>query len=182
MPKLSPRTASETTATSSSTAEATKARCLRPRKSIRVCCLSMSMPARSDWQFAQFAPAVEEVRQAPGQHDRREHRGQDADAQGDGEALDGPRAEVEQYDGGDQGGDVGVDDGRQGPLVAGVYARLRRVAVAQLFAYALEYQHVGVDGHAHGEHYAGDARQRQRGLEQGQHRDEQDEIHGQGDV
>src|SRR5690606_27675508 len=122
MPKLSPRTASETTATSSSTAEAPKARCLRPRKSIRVCCLSMSMPARPDWQFAQLAPAVEEIGQAPGQHDRREHRGEDADARGDGDSLGESRAEVEQHDSGDQGGDVGVDDGRQGPLVAGVDA------------------------------------------------------------
>jgi hypothetical protein len=38
-------------------------------------------------------------------------------------------------------------------------------AVAQFLADALEDQHVGIDRHAHGQHDAGDARQRQRGAD-----------------
>ena len=45
---------------------------------------------------------------------------------------------------------------------------------AELLADALVDEHVGVDGHAERQHDAGDAGQRQRGLEAGEDAEEQD--------
>ena len=58
-------------------------------------------------------------------------------------------------------------------------AGLGRIAVAYLLADALEDQHVRVHGHAHREHDAGDAGQRERGLQQRQHGHDQHQIQGQ---
>src|SRR5690606_23943373 len=63
-----------------------------------------------------------------------------------------------------------------GAVKAQVYGLLRTGAVAQFFAYALVDQHVGVDGHAQGQGDGGDARQGERGLQHGQHGQQQDDI------
>ena len=57
---------------------------------------------------------------------------------------------------------VGVDDGREGPIEPGFNGRNRRLVVAQLFADALVDQDVRVNRHADGEQDPGDTRQRQR--------------------
>src|SRR6267154_2380357 len=48
-----------------------------------------------------------------------ENRGDDADAERDGETAHRPGADVEQHGGGDEGGDVGLEDCRQSALEAG---------------------------------------------------------------
>ena len=103
--------------------------------------------------------------QHPGEVDRGEHRGDDADHQHDREAADRAGAEIEHQHGGDDVGDVGVEDRGRGFLVA----RLERVehlaAAPLLLADALVDQHVGVDRRADRQHEAGDAGQGQRGVE-----------------
>ena len=83
--------------------------------------------------------------------------------QGHREALDGPRAELEEEGGGDEGGGVGVEDRDPHPVEAVADGGPHRLAVAQLLADALEHEHVGVDAHADGEDDAGDAGQGQGG-------------------
>ena len=51
-----------------------------------------------------------------------------------------------------------------------------------LLAHALVDQHVGIDRHAHGQHDAGDAGQRQRRAEAGQDADHQEVVGDQRDV
>ena len=81
----------------------------------------------------------------------------------------GPGAGGEEDEAGDQRGDVGVEDGPERAVVALVHRRPRRSCpLAQLLADALVDEHVGVDRDAQGQHEAGDARQRQRGVEQRQ--------------
>src|SRR5207245_7600783 len=74
------------------------------------------------------ARAVAEVDHAPAHHDRGENRGQDAQAVHHGEAAHRARAGDEQGQPRDQRGDVGVEDGAEGALVARVDRRLRRGA------------------------------------------------------
>ena len=114
--------------------------------------------------------------------DRREQRREDAEHQRDGEALDRAGAEREQHDAGDQRRDVRVGDRRERLVEAGVDRRLRRIAVAQLFADALVDQHVRVGRHADREHDARDARQRQRRLQQRHQRDQQHHVEQQDEV
>ena len=63
---------------------------------------------------------------------------------------------------------MGIDDGRERPLVAGVHRRSYALAGAQLLADPLVDQHVRVDGDSHGEHDPGNARQRQCTPESGE--------------
>ena len=93
-----------------------------------------------------------------------------------GETPDRAGAEDQQRQTGDQGGHVGIENGAEGAFVAGVDRRLRRGAIAHLFADALVDQHVGVDGHAQGERDGGDAGQRQRRLQQRQDRHQQQQV------
>src|SRR5262249_21317900 len=96
----------------------------------------------------------------------REDGDEEADDQGDREALHGSCAELEQEHRRDDRGDVRVDDRRE-RLREAVFDRgLRRAAVAQLLADALEHEHVRVDGHTDRQDEARDARQRQRRLEE----------------
>src|SRR3954447_16123984 len=80
----------------------------------------------------------------PGQRERGEHRGDDADAERHGEAAHRPGADVKQHRGGDEGGDVGIQDGRQRALEAGVDRGNRVAPAAQFLADALVDQHVGI--------------------------------------
>src|SRR6202051_1980607 len=50
-----------------------------------------------------------------------ENRGDDADAERHGEAAHRPGADIEQHRGGDEGGDGGIQDGRQRARETGVY-------------------------------------------------------------
>ena len=55
------------------------------------------------------------------------------------------------------------------------------LAELQLLADALEDQHVGVDRHADGQDHAGDAGQRERGLEGADRAEQEDDVEDQGD-
>src|ERR1051325_10415131 len=81
----------------------------------------------------------------------------------DRESADRAGAELEQEQRGDDGGEVRVDDRGERAREALLDRRARRLALAQLFADALEHEHVRIDGHAEGQNDAGDAGQRQRG-------------------
>src|SRR3954453_10429050 len=87
-----------------------------------------------------------------GQRKSGEHRGDDADAESYGKAAYRPGADHEQHCSGDEGGDVGVENGGQRPLEAGIDRRDRATPAAQFLADALVDQHVGVDRDADGEH------------------------------
>ena len=65
---------------------------------------------------------------------------------------------------------------------AGVDRRDRGAPAAQFLADALVDQHVGVDRDADGEHDAGDAGQRQRGVEQRQDAEDHGDVDGDRDV
>ena len=87
--------------------------------------------------------------------------GQHADEQRHGEALDRAGAEIHQHDGGDDGGDVRVDDGGQRVLIAALAGGLDGAAALQFLAEALEDDDVAVNGHADAQQDTGDARQRE---------------------
>src|SRR6185503_17230205 len=53
------------------------------------------------------------VEHRPGHEERRPQIGDDADGEGDREPLHRTRAEAEKREGGDERGDVAVDDGRE---------------------------------------------------------------------
>ena len=84
----------------------------------------------------------------PGAEQGGEEVEDDAQAQGDGEALDGAGAEDEEDHRGDQGGDVGVDDGPEGLVIAAVDAGLQGLAGMELLPHPLINQDVGVHRHA----------------------------------
>src|SRR3954453_61716 len=75
---------------------------------------------------------------------RGENRGDDADAECHGEAAHRPGADVEQHRGVDEGGDVGIQDGRQRAFESGVDCGDRVAAAAQFLADAFIDQHVGI--------------------------------------
>src|ERR1700732_1748317 len=79
-----------------------------------------------------------------GKRERGENRSDDADAERDGEAAHRAGADVEQHGGGDEGGDVGIEDCRQSALEAGVDRRNRRASAAQFLADGLVDQHVRI--------------------------------------
>src|SRR6202171_6441424 len=103
----------------------------------------------------------------PGRHDqagkrkRGENRGDDADAERHGEAAHRPGADIEQHRGGDEGGDIGIQDRRQRALETGVDRGNRVAPAAQFLADALIDQHVGVDRDADRQDDAGESVQRQ---------------------
>src|SRR6266852_343133 len=117
-----------------------------------------------------------EIDHAPAHHDRGKDRSEDAQAVHHGETAHRPRAEEEERKPRDQRGDVGVEDGAEGALVARVDRRLRRGAAAQLLAHALVDEDVRVDRHAERERDRGDAREGERGLKHRQQRDEKQQI------
>ena len=113
---------------------------------------------------------------------RGEERGDDADAQHDGEALDLGRGGVAQHEAGDQGGDVGVENGRQRLAKALADRRAEFRPGVLLFADALEDQHVGVHRHADGQHQPRDARQREGRLDHGHDAQDDDHVRQQREV
>src|SRR4030042_1938041 len=99
-----------------------------------------------------------QIEQEMGDEDGREQVGAEADRQGHGVAADGRRPELEEEDGRDDGRDVRVEDGREGPGEA-LRARAQdALAQGELLLDPLGDEDVGVDGHADGQDDAGDAR------------------------
>ena len=99
-----------------------------------------------------------------GHVDRGKDIGNQTNDQGDGKAADGARSEEAQEGGGNDGGDVRVDDGPEGIVETGIHRRGRGFAVADFFADPLKDQHVGVHAHADGKDDARDAREGQHGA------------------
>ena len=127
-------------------------------------------------QSADPAFALGNVEDHPRAEDRREHTQQDAEKQRHGEALELVAADQEQHDGHDQRRQVRVDNRARGAAEPVADGQAQRGAAIEFFADALENQHVGVDGHAHGEHQAGDARQAEGSLNGNHQRQNQQQI------
>src|SRR5574343_1369326 len=138
-------------------------------------------PQLADGDLGQFLLAtVDQVDQAARDDDRREDRGQDAQAMDDREAAHRAGAEEEQGEAGDQRGDVGVENGPESAFVALRNRGLRWHAGAQFLSDALVDQHVGVDGPAERQCDGGDAGQGQRGLQERQDGNQEQQVRGQG--
>src|SRR5437763_8982644 len=97
--------------------------------------------------------------------DRREQVRQEAQDERDGEAANGARAEDEEEQRRDDDGDVRVNDRHEGAREAEVNRRRHGLAGTEFLAYALEDEHVRVNGHADAEDDARDAWKRQRRVE-----------------
>src|SRR5579864_1259461 len=107
-----------------------------------------------------------------GDHDRRDEARHDADAEGDGEALHLRRPDEAEDHAGYERRSVGVADGRPRAPDRCVDRSGDRSPGPDLFFEPLEYQHVGIHGHAHREDEPGDAGERQchrHDLEHRQH-------------
>ena len=128
-----------------------------------------------------LARAVDQVDDRARHEHCREDRRQNAQAVHDRKPAHRSGAEDQQRHAGDQRRDVRVEDRREGLVVAFVDRLLRTAAVAQFLAHALVDQHVGVDRHAERQRDGRDARQRQRGLQQRQQRDQQHHVDAQRD-
>src|SRR6476469_4444946 len=117
-----------------------------------------------------------------GQLKRGENRGEDADSERNGEAADRTGTDIEQHGGGDEGGDIGIQNRRQRALEARVDCGNRVAAAAQFLPDTFIDQDVGINRDADRQHDAGDARQRQRGVQQRQHTEDHRDVDGHRDV
>ena len=79
-----------------------------------------------------------------------EHRGDDADHQGECKSLDGSGAVLVEHDGGDDGGYVGIDDGLDSACITIFNGYPQGFFCAQFLADAFEDQHVGIYCHTNG--------------------------------
>ena len=93
-----------------------------------------------------------------GQRERRENGCENADRQGYGKTAHRPRAHAKQDEGGNQRGEVGIENGDKRRPEACLDGIDGAAAGPPFLADAFEHQHVGVNRHAHGENDAGDAR------------------------
>ena len=94
----------------------------------------------------------------------------------DREAAHRATSEYQQRDSGDERRHIRVEDGSPCALVSGLDCGVRGIAPAQLFAYALVDEHVGVDGHPERQRDRGDAGERQRRLQHRKDGDQQQQI------
>lgn len=111
-----------------------------------------------------------------GQVDCGEERADDTDNQGGGEALDRTCTEEEEYDTGDDRGQVGVEDGGEGVGITVGDGGAHILACTKFLLGALEDKHVGVNRHTEGKHDTGDTREGQHGLEGGEDSEGEEEV------
>ncbi len=111
-----------------------------------------------------------------------EERADKADDQRGCEAFDGACAEEQQNHTGDNRGEVGVEDGREGVRVTVGESLAHVLAGAELFLGALEDEHVGIDGHTEREHDTGDTREGEHCLERGKDAEGEEEVADKADV
>src|SRR5215218_5808292 len=103
---------------------------------------SLSM---SDTQGRHGRPATKPDHvEGTGDEDRSDHRGDDAQNQGNREALYRPGAELEQEKRGQYHANVGVDDGVHRVAKAFVDGQPDRLPMQQLFSHSLEDEHIVV--------------------------------------
>src|SRR5512140_1562364 len=173
-PKLKPHAAMPTRMARLMIVDAKMAIFRLPMKSMFVLCLMSLMASPFSDRHRLGVAAVDEVGGDDARHhDGREQRGQQSDDERRREPANRAGTGGEQDEAGDQRGDVRVEDGPERAIVALVHRLPRRLAVIQLLADALVDEHVGVHRDAQREHEAGDARQRQRGVEERQAREDE---------
>ena len=112
------------------------------------------------------ARAAQRVQDRLGGEHRREQRDDDAEAEGEGEALDARGGDDEEDERDQERDDVRVDDRRQALAVAGGDGRGDRSAGPHLLFDAFEHDDVRVGRDAERQDQARDARQRQRDRDQ----------------
>src|SRR5712691_373779 len=100
--------------------------------------------------------------QVVGDDDRGHEADANADPERDSKTLDRSRPNEPEDEASDDGRQVGVPDRRPCPPDAGINRGRDGPARAHFLFEALEYQHVGVDGHTDREDEPGDPGQRQR--------------------
>ena len=106
----------------------------------------------------------------------------DAEGQGDGKTLDRAGAEQEEHQGGNQGGDLGVDDRPEGLGETALDPGACRFSQGEFVAHTLVDEYVGVDRHTDGENDTGNTGQGQGRAEHGQADEEEKNIEYQADV
>ena len=104
----------------------------------------------------------------------RKHGGDDAKRESNGEAFHRTRRLPEEDDGGNERGDIGVKDCAEGFVVGGLQRCGQGFACSRFLAEPFIDENVRIDGHAHGENDARDARQREHKMKH-RHRAEEDD-------
>ena len=117
-----------------------------------------------------------------GQEDSREEGSEQADNHRRGKPADGAGTEIEEYDAGDDRGQVRVEDGRESVAVTVGDGFAQRFAGAKFFFGTFIDQHVGIDRHTERQHHTGDTGQREHGLEGGQNTHREEDVQHQGAV
>src|SRR6185295_6239400 len=96
----------------------------------RICIMAFE-PSRSDAQSFEMAALEDEIED----HAREQHRGEHVRHQAvirrDGETLDGAGAELEEEQRADDGGDVGVENGAERPVVTELDRLSHALSVAE---------------------------------------------------
>ena len=123
-------------------------------------------------------PAVSlgEIEHHPRAEHGREQVEEQAEEQRDGKALELVGADRKQHDRRDQRGQVGVDDRRQRPLKAVADRHPHGGAAVDLLPHPLVDEHVGINGHAHREHEAGETGEGEGGFERDHHRHHEQDV------
>ena len=127
-------------------------------------------------QFLRLRLAQPERNHPARQREGGEDGGDDADGERHREALHRASSHVEKDHGGDEGGEVRVDDRRQSPRKAGIERLNQGPAPSPLLAHALVNDDVGVHRHADSQHDAGNARHGERGPKHRENRDDQADV------
>src|SRR5690348_12906627 len=127
----------------------------------RACCAFLPAHVADRQPLQTLARAEHQIDDRARHRHGAEHGSHDAEHVHHREAAYRPGAEQEQRNAREHAGQVRIENGGPGSLVAGTDRRLRRSALPQLFPDALVDQHVGVDGHPERERDSGDTRQRQ---------------------
>ena len=129
-------------------------------------------------QLLQSEVVEHEPENGAGEEQGGEHRGDDAEGQGDGEALDRAGGLPEKDGRGNERGDVGVENGGESFVISRIDGRPERFAGGHFLAQSFVDEHVGVDGHTDGQDDAGDTGKGEHEVEHAHRAEEQDEIHG----
>ena len=114
------------------------------------------------------------------QHPRAENRGEEVERQAedkrDRETLQLIGSNSKQHHAGNQRREIGIDDRGEGPLKAVPDRHSEAGAAVGLLPHPLVDEHIGIDGHAHREHEAGEPRKSEGGLDRDHQRHDENDI------
>ena len=127
-------------------------------------------------QLPQPTVPLGEIEGHPGTIHRREQVQHQPEDQRDGEALQLVCAHRKQHHGRNERREIRVDDRRERPLEPVANRHADGCPAIRLLPHALVDEHVGIDRHAHGEHEAGQAGERERRLERDHQRNDEQDI------